>query len=120
MHVDYTFCTFHKHYYKSNFYEKILFALAATTMMAGNVFAEEATFTCKTDLGTATVAVTTWSQATISSLNSFANKGTAPAYNKAGDVRLYAKEYRNSHGKQRYHRDQGGIQHLHSRQETPW
>ena len=60
-------------------------------MMAGNVFAEEATFTCKTDLGTATVAVTTWSPSDDFKFEFFANKGTAPAYNKAGDVRLYAK-----------------------------
>ena len=71
--------------------KKFLFALAATTMMAGNVFAEEATFTCKTDLGTATVAVTTWSPSDDFKFEFYANKGTAPAYNKAGDVRLYAK-----------------------------
>ena len=71
--------------------KKFLLALAATTMMAGNVFAEEATFTCKTDLGTATVAVTSWSPSDDFKFEFAANKGTAPSYNKAGDVRLYAK-----------------------------
>ena len=70
--------------------KKFLLAIAAATMMAGNVFADEATFTCKTDLGAATVAVTSWSPSDDFKFEFAANKGTAPAYNKAGDVRLYA------------------------------
>ena len=70
--------------------KKFLLAIAAATMMAGNVFADEATFTCKTDLGASTVAVTSWSPSDDFKFEFAANKGTAPSYNKAGDVRLYA------------------------------
>ena len=70
--------------------KKFLLAIAAATMMADNVFADEATFTCKTDLGASTVAVTSWSPSDDFKFEFAANKGTAPAYNKAGDVRLYA------------------------------
>ena len=70
-------------------------ALLATTGFAAK--AEEATFTCKDKLGTQTIdTVTEWKPSTDFTFTFAKNEGkSTPAYNKAGDIRLYAKNSAN-------------------------
>ena len=75
--------------------EKLLAAFALLTTTGFAAKAEEATFTCKDKLGTSTTGVTEWKPSTDFTFTFANNKGTAPAYNKAGDIRLYAKNSAN-------------------------
>lgn len=71
---------------------KFLLTLAAAALCSSASFAAEVTLTPADKLGNATIDVTEWTPNDLFKFTFDKNGGsTAPAYNKAGDIRLYAK-----------------------------